>query len=96
MLTVSGHSHDGIMVEGDLVEEFDAVKCDDGLLAFSDGTILKVEYDEYGLWRFKVLYKGDLYNYKVEGDLGNDADDEVHFNDGVIWVAFSKNMQLAI
>ncbi len=36
-----------IEVEGDLREEFDG---DDGLLTFSDGTVVKVEYGTDGVW----------------------------------------------
>jgi hypothetical protein len=56
MLTVYGSSDDLIEVEGDVEEEF--TYRGDGFLAFSDGTLLSVTYDDNGVWRFLPLSNG--------------------------------------
>ena len=58
MLTIYGASDDLIEVEGDITEEFPAITDESSLLAFSDGTLLRVRYDEDGLWRITPLAKG--------------------------------------
>lgn len=95
---ITGASDDLIEIEGELREEFSAYNCesDDGRIACSDGTLLKVEYDENGIWRFTALVKGSLYNRKVEGDIEADTFDEVYFKPGLKWIAFAKNMQTEV
>jgi len=97
MTTVTGGSDDLVELEGDLCEEFDANDCNDGRMALSDGTLMKVEYDEDGLWRFKVLYKGSLYDHKVEGCMDDDdgTNDVVHFKAGLKWAMFSLDAEIA-
>ena len=56
MLTVYGSSDDLIEIDGDISEEF--VYRGDGFLAFSDGTLLAVEYSDTGMWRFGPLNHG--------------------------------------
>lgn len=95
MTTVTGASNNLIEINGDLIEEFDAYDCNDGRMALSDGTLLKVEYDEDSLWRFKVLYKGSLYDHKDEGSADEGINDVVHFKPGIKWAVFSEKMQIA-
>lgn len=69
MLTVYGASDDLIEIEGDISEEFQYLDSGD-LLAFSDGTILDIEYRR-GIWRIVPVYRGRaalLINPAVEGD----------------------------
>lgn len=55
-ITVTGHSDDLIEVEGAIREEFDAYdEIDGSLLAFSNGIVLRVRYDEQGVWRITVV-----------------------------------------
>lgn len=63
-------------------------------MAFSDGTLLKVEYDDNGIWRFKVICKGNLYDKKVEGSVSEDTNDKVYFKSGLVWCVFAKDMQM--
>lgn len=91
---ITGASDDLIEISGELQEEFNAYDCTDGTMAFSDGTLLKVEYDEDGIWRFKPRYKGLLFNKVVSGDVEEDTNDEVYFNSGLKWCAFSNEMQV--
>lgn len=93
---VTGASDDLIEIDGELTEEFNAYDCSEGTMAFSDGTLLEVEYDNNGIWRFRVIYKGSLYSKKVEGSVSNDTNDEIYFNSGLKWCAFSQNMQVEV
>lgn len=91
---VTGASNDLIEIDGELCEEFNAYDCSDGRMAFSDGTLLTVEYDNDGLWRFKLIFKGSLYDHKVEGSVNDDTNDVVYLNDGLLWAVFSKDMDV--
>lgn len=91
---VTGASDDLIELDGELCEEFGTYHCGDGRMAFSDGTLLTVKYDSDGLWRFKLIFKGSLYDHKIEGCVNDDTDDVVHFKEGLLWAVFSKNMDV--
>ncbi len=49
---VYGHSDDLIEVNGNIHEEFNG---DDELLTFSNGVLLRIRYDDDGIWRINVL-----------------------------------------
>jgi hypothetical protein len=55
MITVYGASDDLIEIEGDIREEFSASDVDGDLLAFSDGTLLRIRYTRDGVWRIETL-----------------------------------------
>jgi hypothetical protein len=93
---ITGASDDLIEISGELEEEFNAYDCTDGTFAFSDGTLLRVDYDEDGIWRFKPIYKGELFKKVVDGSVGEDTNDEVYFKDGLKWCAFSTKMQVEV
>lgn len=57
MIRIYGASDDLIEIEGDISEEFVYVG-GDALLSFSDGTLLSIRYDNFGIWRIHVLSKG--------------------------------------
>jgi hypothetical protein len=76
---VYGSSDDLIEVDGDIYEEFTAKTDDAGdLLAFSDGTLLSVQYDDNGLWRIHRLIEGSMTYEKIEATI----DAEGHRDDG--------------
>lgn len=56
-ITVSGASDDIIAIDGDIVEEFYLSDEDEGdLLAFSDGTVLRIKFS--GPWRITPVARG--------------------------------------
>lgn len=58
-LTVFGASDDLIEVEGDIREEFNALSDDRAnYLAFSDGTLLSIDYTRAGIWRIAPIALG--------------------------------------
>jgi hypothetical protein len=56
-VVITGASDDLIEIEGELREEFSYHNEDDGdLLAFSDGTVLRIKFD--GVWRITPVVRG--------------------------------------
>jgi len=59
-ITITGASDDLIEVEGDIREEFSYEDEANGdLLAFSDGTILRVKFSDSGVWRITPVVRGN-------------------------------------
>lgn len=57
-VTLYGSSDDLIEVKGDVDKEFPLPSDDKALLAFSDGTVLRIEYTDSGVWRIKPVVRG--------------------------------------
>lgn len=81
MLTIHGSSDDLIEIQGDVKEEFNHYwgRDQEGpdyhlYLGASDGTLLRVRYDEDGVWRFTLVAAGASTFSKAEGtpDSGTD------------------------
>jgi hypothetical protein len=93
---IYGSSDDLIEIEGGIREEFDHYF--DGreeeekvYLAFSDGTLLHVQYD--GVWRFTPIKKGTAEYSKEEAE-GADSDnysDLVTLKGDIYWVALATH-----
>lgn len=89
---VTGHSDDIIQLNGDLYDElYPGYEEQKGAIGFSDGTLLKYEYDEDGIWRFKPVVKGSLFDHIEPGDAAEDTFDNVHFHDGLKWAILSRS-----
>lgn len=103
-ITVYGSSDDLIEVEGDIREEFAALdgytEEDDegGLLAFSDGTVLRVGFSPAGIWRITpvVLPKPEALTVAlaVEGDDDNYSD-RATLDADVSWVVYGLRIEHA-
>lgn len=90
--TVTGCSDDLIELDGDLYEEFGGLYSDPrGIIGFSDGTLVKFEYDDDGIWRFKLIVKGELFDHIEQGDVEKDTFDVVHFKDGLKWAVMGTS-----
>lgn len=91
-LRLFGYSDDLVEVEGDLSEEFDWYADDPNesrLLAISDGHLLRIRYDEDGIWRLSVAQSGTAKLTKTEGRIGVDNSDTVELDgDNLTWVVF--------
>lgn len=87
MIEVYGASDGLIEVEGDIREEFSYSGEARGVdvLAFSDGTLLSIEYDQNGIWRINLLASGALAYNKDEGysDEGQRGDGKPAYSDVV-------------
>lgn len=75
-ISITGASDDLIEIEGDIREEFYLKDEDDGdLLAFSDGTVLRIAYTKDGIWRISPVMKG---NAAYKNDQAVSADDDIY------------------
>jgi hypothetical protein len=97
MLKVYGASDDLIELDGnfgDVNEEIGLYPKDNEAhyLAFSDGTVLRVVYDEDGIWRLTPIFKGALYDRKEDGVVSSDTNDVVYFHTGVKWCVCGKDL----
>jgi len=86
MLTIYGSSDDLIEIEGDVKEEFGHYWAGNQegpdyhlYLAVSDGTLLRIRYDEDGVWRFTLVSAGASTISKDEGT-PDSGTDRVHLN----------------
>lgn len=92
-VTVYGASDDLIEIEGDIREEFNWIPDGDEtrLLAFSDGTLLRVAYDSDGIWRLNKVASGTAQFSKVECDVEKDTPDNVTLSGVEIkWVVLGE------
>lgn len=90
---IYGASDDLIEVEGDTNDEFNLYDDEKALLAFGDGTVVSVVYDEHGCWRVNRVAAGSATFEKVEAD-GADTDrysDEVTLEGDLRWMLYSKS-----
>jgi hypothetical protein len=79
-VAVYGASDDLVEIEGDLNEEFNlAYDSEAMLLAFGDGTVLYVRYDNNGVWRITQRESGTAAFEKAEAP----PDDEDNYSDRV-------------
>jgi hypothetical protein len=92
--TIYGASDDLIEVEGDIREEFYAV---DGpnYLAFSNGTLLSVVYDDDGMWRIRCL--SGAASVTLADDPDTNYSDRADVPGDLLWVAqatgYAKKVQ---
>jgi hypothetical protein len=94
-VTVSGASDDLIDIEGDVVEGFPCTNAaiDGRYLAFSNGTVLRIELSESGVWRIQPVKFGTdrvTVTQAPEGD--EDRQSDVAEIEGRIeWVVFGRH-----
>jgi hypothetical protein len=91
-ITVYGASDDLIEVDGDISEEFSYHDYDgDGdLLAFSDGTVLRVRFGDSGVWRITPVVRGTADLEIVQAPEGDEDDEDARTDratlSGATWV----------
>lgn len=92
--TITGASDDLIELDGAVREEFSGGGVDGDILAFSDGTLLEVIYDEDGIWRVKRLAGGSCKFEMVQtGDVAADTFDIAKLTGDIAWVVKSERGQ---
>jgi len=82
-LKIYGCSDDLIEIEGAITDEFSPSQemLESGVfLAFSEGTVLKVTYDDDGIWRINLVSRGEASITKDE----NPAYDDDRYSDIVV------------
>jgi len=94
-ITIYGASDDLIEIEGDIREEFNFYP-DAGesrYLAISDGTVLRVEYDDDGIWRIVPITVGKATFSKKDGLVSDDTNDVVTLSGVIIdWVVMGDEI----
>ncbi|SNR32992.1 hypothetical protein [Blastococcus mobilis] len=76
-IVITGASDDLIEIDGDITEEFYGNDEDGDLLAFSDGTVLRISYTRSGVWRIVPITTGPGFvgiTQAPEGDEDNYTD----------------------
>lgn len=90
--TIYGASDDLIELEGQLNEEFNPSyqRKTPSLLAFSDGTLLEMWYDNDGIWRIKQLIAGiSAYTHEA-GSIADDTPDKVTLMGDLRWCVLGE------
>ena len=90
MIKIYGASDDLIEIEGDINEEFNVYPENDTryLLAFSTGHLLKMWYDEDGIWRIQNMFGLSVIE---QGDVIKDTNDKATILDAVNWVVLGEH-----
>jgi hypothetical protein len=92
-ITVYGASDDLIELGGDIREEFDAYRKGE-VVAFSNGTLLRVRYEDTGIWRITLL-SGEAHIVPAPADDEDNYSDRATITGPVKWVAFGDQVAYA-
>lgn len=77
-VTIYGASDDLIELDGDLSEEFPLRGARGDLVAFGDGTVLRVRFGDDEMWRIETVHAGYAVARKTEA-----TDPDVDYSDRV-------------
>ena len=91
-VTVCGASDDVIEVDGDIYEEFLHQGEGPALLAFSDGTVLRVVYGQEGVWRITPVAMGTAELAHVFGQQDREHTDKATLDGDIRWVVYGSAM----
>lgn len=88
-IVITGASDDVIEVDGDIREEFTYHNDKDengDLLAFSDGTILRIVFARFGVWRITPVARGTAALH-IEQQTEDEGTDTATLTGDIRWVA---------
>lgn len=90
MIEIYGSSDDLIEIEGDVCEEFTYDEYNDNLIIVSTGHILRIRYDDQGVWRITPV-SGPIpsVTQAPENDEDNHSD-RAKIEGAVRWVALAQ------
>jgi hypothetical protein len=88
--TIYGASDDLIEVEGRVTEEFSYRERDPSFVAFSDGTVIRIEYTDAGVWRITPVRRGrgTLHIEQAPEDDDTNYSDRAVLTGDVDWVVY--------
>ena len=89
---IYGASDDLIEIEGDMRDELCHSGDEPVLLGFSDGTILRVWYDEDGIWRIIRVSGGSATFTHEPGDVEADRVDVAHLEGDIRWCVMGSGV----
>lgn len=88
-VTVYGFSDDLVEVDGDVYEEFMSPN-GKGYLAFSNGCVLKIVYDESGTWRITPVVPVGLSVVQAPENDESIYSDVATIEGDIAWVVFGE------
>lgn len=98
-VTIYGASDDLIEIEGDIREEFTPPYDEEALLAFSDGTVLRMRYSAQGVWRIVPVmsnsegpYRGELVIEQAPENNEDNYSDRATILADIFWVVMGTQM----
>ena len=99
-LKISGYSDDNISFSGAINDEIGAydVEEDGELIATSDGTLIRVKYDDQGIWRFEpvvTMGKTKILIKKASNPDAGYSDVLTVKSENLTWVAFRNEYVVA-
>jgi hypothetical protein len=95
MLTVYGESDDLVEIEGDIREEFNPNYDEPKLiLVTSNGVVLRVQYDDEGIWRITVLKGHDKVTLTQSKATEEDYTDRAVIDGDVEWVVCGNRLEV--
>lgn len=98
-LVITGASDDLIEIDGALTEEFvwyPSSIDERTYLVVSDGTLIEVHYDFFGIWRFKRLVAGSSECFHVQGDETKDRHDVIKLTgEHFYWIMLGRQIARA-
>ena len=96
---VTGASDDLIEIDGGISEEWGAYEDgkDGSLLAFSDGTVLRIRYSDSGVWRIELVHQGhcEVQIEQAPEDDDRDYTDRATLTGPLLWVVRGKSIAKA-
>jgi hypothetical protein len=93
-IKIYGASDDLIEIEGDIREEFEYWSNYKNYFAFSDGTLLQIEYCDDGIWRIKRIVAGSLDFTNEEAADADAYSDVVTLSGNVkkLWIVYGNQV----
>ena len=85
-IKICGASDDLIEMYGDIDEEFNHNSDDPINIGFSDGTLLKMWYDDDGIWRINRIVAGAATYNHIPGSVEDDTSDVLELSGDMRWV----------
>lgn len=93
-LTIFGSSDDLIEIEGTINEEFSLPSSEEAFIAISNGTVVRIQYTDHGVWRIALVSKpGDVaisITPAPENDGDNYSDVCVISGGNIAWVVLGS------
>ena len=95
-VVIYGASDDLIEIDGDIREEFD-IDRGGPLLAFSDGTVVRIEWTRVGIWRIQpmVFGAGELTIVPAPVDDDENRTDRASLSGDIRWVLRGNDLKVA-
>lgn len=92
-ITIYGYSDDLIEIDGDIYDEFGLPYNNDGAaIACSNGVLLRIVYDQDGIWRITPLAGGDKVSvWQCPAEYGLEYSDKATVEGTVTWVALATD-----